>query len=160
MRRILIATDGSAAAKHAVELGVDLARDEGAAAAFVLVVPRSDLVAANGFGLVGYVPDETTPSDQAVLDEAMVMAKREGVPATSGLLRGDPVTEIVAYADQIDAELIVVGSRGHGAVTSALIGSVSRGVLTRSTRPVLIVRAVHATEVPDVLDSTTTLGRS
>jgi nucleotide-binding universal stress UspA family protein len=56
------------------------------------------------------------------------------------LLKGKPADEIVAYADSIDADLIVVGSRGHGSLTSALIGSVSRGVLREIRRPVLIVR--------------------
>jgi nucleotide-binding universal stress UspA family protein len=37
----------------------------------------------------------------------------------------------------------VVGSRGHGAIANAVIGSVSRGVLHESRRPVLIVRGAH-----------------
>jgi len=57
------------------------------------------------------------------------------------LLRGDTVDEIVAYADSHDVDLIVVGSRGHGGLASALLGSVSRGILGESKRPVLIVRA-------------------
>jgi nucleotide-binding universal stress UspA family protein len=56
------------------------------------------------------------------------------------VLCGDPVDEIVAYADTIDADVIVVGWRGHGALASALLGSVSRGVLHEAHRPVLVVR--------------------
>jgi nucleotide-binding universal stress UspA family protein len=146
MKRILIATDGSAAAQHAVELGIDLAKHEDAGVAVVHVVPPDTIVATTGFGFSGYVPYEVTEDDQAVLDEALAVAEREGVTAISKLLRGDPVTEIVDYADLLGAELIVVGSRGHGAIASVLLGSVSRGLLARAKRPVLVVRAVEVAE--------------
>ena len=51
------------------------------------------------------------------------------------------VDEIVAYADSHDVDLIVVGSRGHGAIAGALLGSVSLGLLGESKRPILIVKA-------------------
>jgi nucleotide-binding universal stress UspA family protein len=112
MKRILIATDGSTAAHEAVELGVELARDEAAEAVFVHVVPRSDMVSMNGFGLMATVPYEPTESDEQVLEDAQAVAEREGVPAGAALLRGDPIAEITRHADTIDADLVVVGSRG------------------------------------------------
>lgn len=146
MKRILIATDGSAAAHEAVVLGVELARDEGAEAILVHAVPLYHMVSMNGFGLMGQVPYEPTDRDEEVLDDAKAVAEREGVPARTALLRGDPIMEIVRYAEAIDADLIVVGSRGHGAIASALLGSVSRGILRASTLPVLIVRAAPVRE--------------
>ena len=143
MKRILIATDGSAAAQEAVELGVDLAKHEAADATFVHVVPSADLVSMNGFGLMAYVPYEPTAKDEAVLDAAVAVAEARAVPAVPKLLRGDPVEEIIRHADLAGVDLIVVGSRGHGAVASALLGSVSRGILSRAKRPVLVVRRSH-----------------
>ena len=134
------------AAQHAVELGVELAKHEDAAIAFVHVLPLSYFVPTNGFGLVGGVPYELTASDEAVLDDAIAVADREGVRAISRLLRGDAVTEIIAYADLIGVDLIVVGSRGHGTIASTLLGSVSRGVLTHSETPVMVVRGVPVQE--------------
>ena len=146
MNRILIATDGSAAAQQAVELGVELAKHEEAKVALVHVVPRTDLASMNGLGLVGHVPYEATPDDEAVLEEAAKVADREEVPAIAKLLHGDVVDEIIAYADALSVDLIVVGSRGHGAITSAVLGSVSRGVLAHAKRPVLVIRASEVVE--------------
>jgi nucleotide-binding universal stress UspA family protein len=146
MKRILIATDGSAAANEAVELGVELAHDEGAEVIFVHVVPTADMISMNGFGQMGYVPHAPADWDQRMLEDAQALAEGEGVPVGTALLRGDPVAAITRHADTIGADLIVVGSRGHGALASALLGSVSRGILSASTRPVLVVRAVAVPE--------------
>ncbi|GAB4277661.1 MAG: universal stress protein [Deferrisomatales bacterium] len=53
---------------------------------------------------------------------------------------GDPAEEIVAAADRIDADLIVLGSHGKGRLRTVLLGSVTERVLRRSRRPVLISR--------------------
>lgn len=66
--------------------------------------------------------------------------------ATTKLLRGDTVDEIVVYADSLDVDLIVVGSQGYGALASALLGSVSRGVLSESKRPVAVIRGLATVE--------------
>jgi nucleotide-binding universal stress UspA family protein len=116
MEKILIATDGSESAHEAIEFGLELASEQDAKPIFVHVVPAVDVMPSYGFSMA--MPPE--------------------------LLAGNPAEEIVAYADSIDADLIVVGSRGHGRLASALLGSVSRGVLSESKRPVLVVRGVHS----------------
>jgi len=146
MKRILIATDGSPAAQHAVEVGLELAKHEDAAVVLVHAVPLTEPASMNGFGLVGHVPYEPTAWDEAMFQEAVEAADREHVPVITKLLRGDAVHEILECAGVLDVDLIVVGSRGHGAVASALLGSVSRGVLSRAKRPVLVVRASEVRE--------------
>jgi nucleotide-binding universal stress UspA family protein len=140
MDTILIAVDGSPSAQEAAAFGLELAADHEATATFVLVIPAMDVVPTYGFGLTAAVPHVPSDAEGEPLEEALRLADETGIDADAKLLRGDPVDEIVAYADTIDADLIVVGSRGHGALTSALLGSVSRGVLREAGRPVLVVR--------------------
>ena len=143
MKNILIATDGSAASQQAVQLGLELSEEQGAVAVLVHVAPAVDVVPMGGFGLTGGIPHELNRSDWSPLNDAFALAMEHGIEAKTEMLRGDAADEIVAYADTIDADLIVVGSRGHGAIASALLGSVSRAVLREAHRPVLVVRAAH-----------------
>lgn len=144
MKRILIATDGSPSAREAVAFGLELAADQDAVATFVFVVPAVDVVPTGGFGLTASMPHKVTDAEYEPLERAREQAEGAGVAAHARLLRGEAVDEIVAFADVIDADLIVVGSRGHGTLASTLLGSVSRGVLHEARRPVLVVRGVAA----------------
>ena len=144
MKRILIATDGSPSAQEAVAFGLELAADQDAVATFVFVVPAVDVVPTGGFGLTASMPHKVTDADYEPLERAREQAEEAGVAAHARLLRGEAVDEIVAFADVIDADLIVVGSRGHGTLASTLLGSVSRGVLHEARRPVLVVRGIGA----------------
>ena len=144
MKKILIATDGSSSALQAVEFGLELAEEHQAEPIFVHVAPAADVLPVGGFAMAGpvSVPHELDEHDRSSLEEALELADRRGIEARSRLLVGGAARQIVAYADEIDADLIVVGSRGLGAIGSTLLGSVSRKVLHDAKRPVLIVREV------------------
>ena len=144
MQRILIATDGSPSGMEAVDFGVELAHTEGAEVTFVHVTPPIEW-AVYPFGPFDAIPNEAPAVEQdEPLRSAMERAAQHGVVAHAVSVLGDPVSEVSAYADRMNADLIVVGSRGLGGVTSALLGSVSKGLLKHANRPVLVVRAAHA----------------
>jgi nucleotide-binding universal stress UspA family protein len=141
MKKILIATDGSAPSTEALEFGLDLAAAEDATAIVVHVIPSLDTPPVGGFGISsGFAVHHVTDDERALLAEAVELAATRGMEVETELLRGSAVIEIVAYADARDVDLIVVGSRGHGALTAALLGSVSLGVLRNTAGPVLVVR--------------------
>ena len=144
MKTFLIASDGSASAREAVEFGLELSAEQNAEAVVVYVAPALDILPVSGFGMPAAQPHALSAHDQVALDEAARLADEQGMRARTELLTGNPVDEIVAYADSIDADMIVVGSRGHGAVASALLGSVSLGVLHEARRPVLVFRRAQA----------------
>ena len=77
---------------------------------------------------------------EGVLLAAAHQAEVAGVRVRTRLATGDPVERICAYAREIDARLIAVGTRGHGTVASLILGSVSNGVIRNAARPVLVVR--------------------
>jgi nucleotide-binding universal stress UspA family protein len=146
MDRIVVATDGSPASQEAVLFAIELAKEHDSKLYFVHVVPELHVVPTNGFGMLGALPREVTEEDRERLLDAEARAEEEGVWAKTTTLRGDVVDEIVAYADNLAADLIVVGSRGHGTFASALLGSVSRGLLSESRRPVMVVRGAAGIE--------------
>ena len=63
---------------------------------------------------------ELSDADREPLEQAAVSAESRNVRATTELLVGDAADEIVTYADSVDADAIVVGSRGHGSIAGAL----------------------------------------
>jgi nucleotide-binding universal stress UspA family protein len=146
MQKILIATDGSPEAREAVEYGLELAEDQHAEATLLQVIPPIDWTQLDRGAVIRPIPDEIEKRRGIALDEAATLAAEHGVPVTFEVVAGIPADEIVAYADNHDFDLTVVGSRGRGAVASALLGSVSQAVLHESRRPVLIVRGttLHA----------------
>ena len=144
IKKILIATDGSESAQEAVEFGLEFAAEQHAEPVFIHVAPAIDTLPIPGFGIGGpaAMPHVLTEHDRSPLERATELAARKGLDAKTKLVVGHPAP------DAIDADLIVVGSHGHGVIASALIGSVSLGVLHEARRTVMVVRGV---EVPAVV---------
>lgn len=149
MKTILIAADGSATGDAAVDAGVELAAEEGASVVLVHVVSILDFAErANGNG-AAHSQRPPRVEDDSVLRNASTTAAEHAVDARAELLIGNPATQIARLASEIDAELIVIGSRGLGRVKGAILGSTSRDVVAHAHCPVLVIRPVAATaEVP------------
>jgi nucleotide-binding universal stress UspA family protein len=154
MKKILIATDGSVPSHEAVQFGLELAEEHAAEVTFVHVVPVLDRSFADGIGVPAAMPHQIDELDRKPLEDALALAAERDVDARAELLAGIPADEIVAFADTLDADLIVLGSRGRGAIATALLGSVSRSVLHEARRPVLVVRGTHVREPEPAVTAT------
>jgi nucleotide-binding universal stress UspA family protein len=90
---------------------------------------------------------------QRALRPALTALKKAGVEARSATRVGHVPEEIAAAAARHDSDLIVMGSHGHGAFAGLLLGSVTQGVLARSTVPLLVLRGRADTDAgpPDSL---------
>jgi nucleotide-binding universal stress UspA family protein len=138
MKRIVIGTEGSPDAAAAVQRGLELAHDLGATVTFVCARSTPNAL----FGEPFYQRELNAEIQHAreVIAEAMHAAETAGVDADYEILDGSPSEAILNVAATHDADMIIVGSRGLGAVQSVLFGSVSRAVAAHSTRPVMIVK--------------------
>jgi nucleotide-binding universal stress UspA family protein len=133
---IVIATDGSEGAQAAVGAGARVARTLGTKAVLVYVRPA--------LGPLGDPYYQEKLSEQmaharAAVDRASELLSEAAVEVEEEILEGSAADRIVELARARDAPLIVVGSRGLGAVAGALLGSVSSAVIHRADRPVLVV---------------------
>ena len=145
MNRLLIATDGSPAADAAVQAGVQLAAEQNGGVVFLHVVDAIDVVAP-AFGPIVVNPIEAgDPEEDETLFAAAEVARAHDVPFELKRVAGFDYETILATADEVDAELIALGSNRHGALGTAFLGSVSKEVLKRARRPVLVV---HPTAAP------------
>ena len=145
MNRLLIAMDGSPAADAAVQAGVQFAAEQEGGVVFLRVVEAVDVVAP-AFGPIIVNPvEQDNAADDEILSAAGEVARTHGVPFELRLVAGFDYETILATADEIDAELIVLGSNRHGALGTTFLGSVSNEVLKRARRPVLVV---HPTAAP------------
>jgi nucleotide-binding universal stress UspA family protein len=143
MKTILIATDGSEPAAQALDVAVDLARDSGAAL-HVLSVHPLRIPGRAGAGPAISEVEESEGAEHIAGREAQ-RARDAGVAATPHAGRGDVVDCIADTATKLGADLLVVGSRGLGSLSGAVLGSVSHALVRRSPVPVTIVRhAAHA----------------
>lgn len=145
MNKILIGIDGSESAHAALDIGLQLAADEQAEAVIAFVGGLTDLGihADNGKKPLNRVPK---PETQPVLADALAVAEERGVHATPEFLVGWPPKQLARLADEIGADLVVVGTRRLGPLKRAVLGSTSRELLKLTTRPVLIASAPRVPE--------------
>jgi nucleotide-binding universal stress UspA family protein len=164
MKRILVPIDFSDVTPAAIDLARQLGQAFGAA---IHLVHVKELTAAPApgaleYGLTGVselapiagvpVPGFKPSSERIAEDEDQKskLAKwqaeiaQEGIEVRLHEVAGVVAEQILNLADQLDANMIVMGRHGHGAMYTLLLGSATQGVLKHSTRPVLLVPAARS----------------
>ena len=151
--KILLATDGSEEAALAAQSAADLA----ARTASELHVTHVGKALSQGGFVAGVNVGPLPTGSQELLDkeakellQAQLERMREaGASVTEAhLMSGRADEEIIVRAEQVGADLVVVGSRGLGGVRRALMGSVSDSVVRHAHCPVLVVRREGGRQEP------------
>ena len=144
---IMIAVDGSPESLQAVRevlalvqrgLHVDIAlvNVQEPASLLQLATQDSDAIAAAAVE----AGEHLMAPGAALLDAA-------GVGYSMEVVLGEPSTTLVDMAEQLGADLVLLGVRGMGAIESVLVGSVSKAVISRCSKPVMVVK------LPEAVDS-------
>jgi len=144
---VLLCVDGSESAIGAVATG--LARLAPAARTIVVTVVEggNPTLVSGVSGMAGgaLTPDQLQELNEVRSEEgeAVVQAAVAALDQPSietQVLLGEPGVELQIFAEEIGATVVVVGSRGHGAIKRALLGSVSDHLVRHAPCPVLVVR--------------------
>jgi nucleotide-binding universal stress UspA family protein len=127
-KRIVVGVDGSADGDRALAWAVEEARVRAC---------ELDVVQAWEYLGVYTVDPDSRQEAQSKLVAAVAGVETSGVDVTSRLVEGRPVEALIEAAR--DADLLVVGSRGHGGLAATVLGSVSTGAVRHARCPVVVV---------------------
>jgi nucleotide-binding universal stress UspA family protein len=137
-KQLIVATDGSPGSREALDAGLALAREAGAAVTLVYVRQKPPAILGDLFYQRSL--SQELMRARAVLADAAALAAEQGIETDTEVLEGDPARSVLELARARQADLIVVGSRGRGMVAGALLGSVSSSIVRDADRPVLVVK--------------------
>jgi nucleotide-binding universal stress UspA family protein len=143
--KLVVATDGSPHALRAAALAARLARELSKTEVLLVTVGHIPAFAMGGPGPDAMVDLEIVEqgleqAGQAVLEQTKRQFDGTGVTVTTAYRTGDPAAEIVKAATDVQADIIILGSRGLGQIGGLILGSVSERVLHAAHIPVLVVR--------------------
>lgn len=141
LKRILVPTDFSESAHHALRYGTSFAREYEAELLLVHVVENLTVGYASDLFPVpmAEVFDEISGYAKAELAKLAAEVREKGIKVREMVVQGKPSAEIVRVAREETADMIVLGTHGKGMLDKALFGSTAERVIRRAPCPVLTV---------------------
>jgi nucleotide-binding universal stress UspA family protein len=147
--RLLVGIDGSAPSRRALELAADLIELAGGQIVAVTTVEEVPVFPLGPATATSSEGEADAPARAAaMLADACAPARARGLRLHTICRRGAPATILLRLAVVLDVELIAVGTHGVGGPDHLRPGSVSRGIVCGSLRPVLVAPGTNAPESP------------
>jgi len=142
LKKVLVPTDFSESARHALTYGVSFAKEYGAELVLLHVVENLTVGYASDLFPVpmAEVFQEISGYAKAELGKLGAEARAKGLGAQEHVVMGKPSAEIIRFAQENAIDMIVLGTHGKGMLDQALFGSTTERVVRRSPCPVLTVR--------------------
>lgn len=146
MKTIVAAVDFSNSTPGVIQMAGNLAKAFGARLHLLHVVEQEPTYSAYGFTPDEYpalhaFQQEAKRRATAKLSELLASVIPDLPDAVVELIEDSPLHGIIGYVKKTEADLLVLGSHGHGVVVSLLLGSVAEGMVRKSIVPTLIVPA-------------------
>ncbi len=141
LKRLLVPTDFSDSARHALTYGISFAREYKAELLLLHVVENLTVGYASDLFPVpmAEVFDEISGFARTELGKLAAVAREKGIAVRELVVQGKPSAEIIRVAKEETADMIVLGTHGKGMLDKALFGSTAERVIRRAPCPVLTV---------------------
>jgi len=136
---IMIATDGSKHSDKAAGLGLEIARLSGGKVSIVYVADTSKMSHLPDDMLLLSIREILIKEGKEATARVETMAKKAGLAVEKSVIEGNPGEEIIRFAEENGASLIVMGSVGKTGLDRFLLGSVAEKVVRNSKVPVMTV---------------------
>lgn len=139
-KKILIPTDGSETAQHAIEHGIKLAKALDSRVIGLYIVDISAFVGLHAEGIWQNMKELLKEEGNKTLSAFENSAKKAKVKYEAILREGVPSEDIVKVAEERGVDLIVMGTHGRSGLDRFLLGSVTEKVVRSASCPVMVVR--------------------
>ncbi|MGB9941137.1 universal stress protein [Methanosarcina sp.] len=140
-RNIVVATDGSENSQRAISYGVEIAKLSGATVHALYVVDTTSFSSIPMDAGWEVMYETLRKEGEKAISDVQKRGEVSGVEVREVLLEGHPSNEIIDFAENNNADLIVVGTLGKTGLDRFLMGSVAEKVVRGSKVPVLVVRS-------------------
>lgn len=142
-KKIVVAYDGSSCSEEALKRAINFIEQDPETQLHIINV--MDEIPPTIYGLYGpnltkKVLEEFEEAADQLLRNAKTRVAKYVDNCSFGKVQGNPAEEIVNYAEENDIDLIIIGSRGYGAVKGMLLGSVSSRVVQQADCNVLVIK--------------------
>lgn len=139
--KILIPIDGSENSFRALKHGLYLASKSGAKLIILYVLDKPPSAFIQSQKVIDSVNETFEKESKEVFAKVGSEAQNYDINYETVSLKGHHVASLInEYSDQNNIDVIVIGSRGHGKIKTAILGSVSHDVLHHTKKPVLIIK--------------------